>query len=71
MDISARYTSLCAELGNLDIEIGVRERKREKIIAELELLQRLAAQMQHGAIDATSPTPINSAPDGSSTHPEG
>ena len=46
MDINERYTRLCAELGNLDIEIEAREKRREIIRAELVVLQRIAAEIK-------------------------
>lgn len=45
MDIGARYERLSKELGNLDLEILVRDRRRTEIRAEMELLQRMAAEI--------------------------
>jgi hypothetical protein len=59
MDINARYTALCAELGHLDRECAQREERREAIRAELDVLRRLAESLGPPA----QPAPTTPAPD--------
>lgn len=67
MDIAARLQLLFAELGQLDLDIRGRERRRAAIIAEAEVLNRLAAEIaaaQRGAANAPIPTSdVNAGPD--------
>ncbi len=67
MDLSARYGQLCGELGNLDLELEVRQRRRVQLLAEMETLQRLAAQIaaaqQRGGPNV-APAPVDAASHG-------
>lgn len=49
MDINARATAICTELGKLDHEIRMREKRRDMLRAELEVLDGLALQIQRAA----------------------
>jgi hypothetical protein len=65
MELNVEYAARCTELGNLDLEIEVRQRRRAELLAEMEVLQKLALkitqqQQQRGGPHVAAP--VNAAP---------
>lgn len=63
MDIAKRYAQLAQELGVIDHEATMRDKRRASILAEMDVLQRLSDVIQQqGGAQPAPPAQVDATP---------